>query len=196
MLLIEKFLKDLNVEKVDPISDKCGLLCYYTNDAVKGTAYNFTYYNWENGKNHPGYYVFKYFTAGETYQNLTSFMVKDTAYTSWSDFFVQIEKIKKEILSASQYKVASNGIEANNMLWRAFLKSQDVTLASIYGTLPSSFFASVDDNLTAIEQKKGREKFLQHIKDRYYMIYNNWTYFFELDVEVKFCQWFYEYSNK
>ena len=196
MLLIQKLFKDLGIEKAEPISDRCGLLCYYMEDTQKGTSYNFTYYNWENSKNHPGYYVFKYFTAGEAYQSSTSFMVKDTIYTSWSDFFVQVEKIKKEINASKKFKIASTGVEATNMLWRAFLRSQDVTLASIYGTLPTSFFSSVDDNLSELEQKKAREKFLHYIKDRYYMIYNNWVYFFELDVELKFCQWFHEYASK
>lgn len=194
MLLIEKYIKSKNLSIQAPIPDNCGLISY----SLKSTAndvesYYFNYYSWEASKSHPGCYSFKYYSIAEKPLNFTSYLTKDVQYVGWSDFFDNVEKFKLFILSSYTATVSKTPLEAHNMLWRAFLKTQDYSLAAVYKNLPSCFYSSIDTQLSQEEQAKAREDFVFYLKDKYYALYNAWNYFFDVDVEQKFCEWFYNY---
>jgi len=194
MLLIEKYFADCGIAFNEPIADKSGLIVYSFSDFPDCDTYVFLYYCWESGKNHPGYYAFKKYTVNERIDSTTNMFFKDSNYKSWTEFFGEIENIKKTILSHANYKIPKSALEAKNLLWRAFLKSQDTSLASLFKTLPDCFYNSIDDELSAEQQSKEREEFLNFLRYKYFIIYNSWNYFFEVDLEKKFCEWFYQYA--
>jgi hypothetical protein len=193
MLLIEKYFKDSGLAFSEPLADKSGLLSYYCSDAADSNTYIFIYYCWESGKNHPGYYSFKKYTVSEKIDSNTNMFLKDSMYKSWTEFFGEIESIKKNINSCRNYVVPKTSVEAENLLWRAFLQSQDTSLATLFQNLPECFYNSIDDELTPEKQSKEREEFLNYLRYRYFIIYNSWNYFFEVDIHKKFCNWFYNY---
>ena len=196
MLLSEKYLRDKNVTVDFPIPDRFGLFAYAYRDTLESPEnFNFIYYQWENGKNHPGYYVFKYYSVVDKPLNHVSYLTKDLEYVNWSEFFGNIKNLKENILDKKHYLIPKTAIETENALWRAFLRTQDYTLASIYNNLPELFFNSVDLSLSVNDQAQARLQFLEFIKDKYFVIYNAWIYFMDFNVKDKFCTWFYNYCN-
>jgi hypothetical protein len=193
MLLVQKLLNNKLGSIKTPISDRSGLLVYTLNKKDYGEVYHFVYYNWESGKNHPGYYAFRFYSVGDGDDHSFTYLLKNTEYKSWCDFFELVETIKTQIVKNKDSVVPKNRMEAVNILWRAFLKSQDYSLATVFKALPQSFYNSIDDDLTAEQQKLAREDCLKYMKQNYFVLYNSWAYFFEVDIESKFCEWFYNY---
>ena len=124
-----------------------------------------------------------------------SFMSNQTKYVNWSDFFTEIETIREDIKHKKGVRVAECNFEAENMLWRCFLKTQDLSFAAIIRSLPDSFYRSVDDNLSFSEQEENRKYCLDYLEHKAPHIAYAWEYFFDADVNTKFCSWFYNYFH-
>lgn len=193
MLLIEKYLKDKKTHSLSPVCNKDGLISFAIEDEINGWEYHFIYYSWESAKNHPGYYTFKVFKVADDGNAKICFLTKDVYSKNWMEFFSYMDNVKNLILRSKNHEVSESFVQAKNMLWRSFLKTQDCSFASFFKTLPESFFQSVDTSLSLQEQELARNSFIKFLKESYYVMYNSWLYFLEYDIEQKFCKWFYSY---
>ena len=194
MLLVQKFLKE-SVEKIPaPVPDRHGLLGYSIFDETQNSEnFYFIYYAWESGKSHPGQYVFKHYNLLAKPNNTTSYLTKNIQYHGWWDFFTIFYNIKFIILQNKKSQCCATPEDLQHMIWRAFLKTQDASLAAVYENLPDCFSQSIDVMLSIKERLVAQENFLKYLQEKYFVIYNAWVYFFEVKPEEKFCSWFHNY---
>jgi len=194
MLIVQKFLQE-SIDKITaPIPDRQGLFGYSLFDELQNSEnFYFVYYAWESGKSHPGQYVFKHYTLSAKPNNTASYLIKNIHYHGWCDFFTILENIKFIISQHKKSQVCASPDDMQHMIWRAFLKTQDASLAAVFANLPESFFQSIDNNISVEERLTAQENFLGYLQDKYFVIYNAWIYFFEVKPEEKYCPWFYNY---
>jgi hypothetical protein len=196
MLLIENYCYKNNIALNTPICDKNGFLAYKVKTVEDDNlAYRFLHYSWDQGKSHPGYYVFKFYEVSETDKSNISCLVQDIAYYSWCDFFVEIEKIKSFILSCPEFFVADSAESAKILLWQAFIKTQDANLAGLYRLMPTCFYDSLDQTKSLTKQMNAHETFLDFLKNNNIILYNSWLYFIDINIKQTFCKWFEKYVN-
>jgi hypothetical protein len=196
MLLIQKFLLNKKSKTIYPVPDECGIISYsYKIDGIEHLHHEFIHYKWEYTKTHPSYYCFKFFNLVNIKKSNGSFMASQTKYVSWSDFFAEVEGIKEDIKRKSKIHVAESNFESENMLWRCFLQTQDLSFAAIMRSLPDSFYRSVDATLSFYEQEENRKFCLDYLKRKAPHIFYAWEYFFDADINTKFCSWFHNYFH-
>lgn len=187
MIVIQKYFKDNNITNSYPVPDSSGFIAYsFKKNKIK--EYNFVYYKWENTKSHPSYYCFKYFN-----RDPDNIWINQTEYANWSVFFVEVNKIKTELLKKNDVNIAKTVEEAYQMLWKSFIKSQDHILASFATSLPESFLNSIDDSLDVEAQINARYKCLNYMKEKMFVVFYNWQNYIDVNVELNFCSWFYNY---
>jgi len=197
MLLIESYFKKNNIHLNTPICDKSGFIAYKVKNVEDDNIiYRFLHYSWDQGKSHPGYYIFKYYEVSEREDSKISCLIKDISYFSWCDFFVEIQKIKTFIKSCSEICVADSVESATLILWQAFIKTQDANLANLYRLMPTSFYDSLDKNNSIEKQFYAHEIFLKFLKNNNYVLYNNWMYFLDIAIKNSFCLWFANYVKE
>ena len=195
MLLVEKYCRVTNIKTNFPICDKKGFIAYsFCDEITEAKTFSFIFYTWDIGKSHPGYYTFKYYDVSDKDKNNVSYLIKNIQYVTWCDFFKEIAKIKNNLVVKKDVKVANSEEEADLLLWRSFMKTQDNTISSWYRSMPDCMYDSIDETINITNQSKAKEKFLQFVKNNFYVIYNSWNYFLDTNVQGFYCNWFYKYA--
>jgi hypothetical protein len=197
MLLIESYCDKNKIKINTPICDKSGFIAYRVKTADDDNLlYRFVHYSWDQGKSHPGYYVFKFYEVSERDNCKVSCLVQDIAYYSWCDFFVEIEKIKTFINNCPEKYVPNSHDKATMLLWQSFIKTQDFNLANSYKLMPSSFYDSLDQTKSLNQQLEAHENIVNFLKTNNIILYNSWLYFIDVNIKSYFCPWFSNYVQE
>lgn len=194
MLAIEKFLKDQGVNKTYPVPDASGTIAYRILNSNKTWDYNFCIFKWENTKSHPSYYNFKYYNV-LCHNEKNCYLNTTTKYVGWSRFFQEIENIKLNLQKNKQFHIAKNTYEMGDYIWRAFLQTQDATLANYIKNLPAYFFDSIDDKKTEIQRYDSRRRFIDYLDVNLNFVFYSWQNFVSEGFFENFCLWFHNYMH-
>ena len=197
MLLIESYCKKNNIKLNTPVCDKIGFIAYKIKSVEDNNfIYRFIYYSWDQGKSHPGYYIFRFYEVSQRSDEKVSCLIKDISYFSWCDFFTEIEKIKISLIKSRESEVADTVETATLLLWQAFVKTQDANFAQCCKLIPTSFYDSLDPNITYKKQYAAYENFLNFLKNNNFVLYNSWIYFLDISIKNSLCPWFYNYVKE
>lgn len=187
MLVVQSFLNRNQDYTNYPVPDNQGFIAFgYTENGM--SECEFVHYKWENTKGHPSYYYFRFFKKNQ--QNIWRNMVQ---YQNWSSFFSQMNEIKRKIRNSDRNFVAKNYQEANQMLWKTYIRTQDQSLATLISNLPECFYDSIDESLDIRMQVEARDKCVDFLKDKIYYLYHSWKNFIDIDVKINFSSWFHNY---
>jgi hypothetical protein len=192
MLPIDKFLKAHNNKQSYPSPSRVGFYGYAFYDDNKSLDYVFVSFKWENTKSHPSYYVMKRYNT-MCLHGTSHFLNMSLRYISWDSFFKEIENFKIEVNQKSKTKLPINKYEMEDLVWQAFLKTQDSQLASYIKNMPDIFYKTLNKQLSAAERYDYRIKFVDYMEKNMCSTYHAWCNFISEDFLDNFQSWFYNY---
>ncbi len=187
MFFFEQYLRKKGVTKSFPLPCQKGFITYQYEDLFE--CVEIVSFFWDHVKGRPNYFAFRKInnlvdSDGVMYTN------HSCNYVTWDKFFSTWHRIKSEIKSKQNVKIAQNITEAKNQIWKSFVISKDAVLSKYVNLLPSDFFKSLDSRLSEEEKLQSQISILNYLRQNLSFIHASWVTFFETNMDDSFCLWF------
>lgn len=192
MLAYEKFLCEKKASCNFPVPWEKGFFAY--NQKIKNIrTINFLFFDIETAKNSLSTYNFKFTTVEMCPAKTKNNIDYKVTEVDWENFFSSIDEIVEKMKSADSISVAKTVDEADHLIWKSFVVTNDEWFSECFSSLPASFFESLDESKSSAYMLEQKNIFIKYLKENHSSLHSRWTSYFQREYCDYFCDWFYNY---